>query len=251
MISSMSEQSRPQPIELQGLTQSQIDTVAADVEVKTGNPDLLHPELHLEGDKDAFTHSFENGRLSLKENTDDSTTVISGANFGIVNARGRTVVGGMVISGGSIHVGGGDVFVSPGTRVTIGSDIQGAARRRASLLLPQSHEASHDISTTAGDVELEALTARVLKIASKSGDIALQGAEAEVVTLKTMSGDVELDDVNAKTPVSAETMSGDVDVRNGSAPSWRLRTMSGDVTVRGAKGEVEASTMSGRTRVSQ
>ena len=247
----MAEQSRPQPIELLGLTQSQIDTVAADVEVKTGSPDLLHPQLHLEGGDDAFTHSFENGRLSLRENKDDSTTVMLGGNFGIINTNGRTVVGGMVISGGSIHIGDGDVFVDRGTRVFIGDDFQGAARRRASLLLPKDHEASHDVSTAAGDVELEALTARVLKVVSKSGDIALQGAKVDVATFKTMSGDVELGDVTSQTPVSAETMTGDVDVRGGAAPSWRLRTMSGDVSVRGATGEIEASSMSGRTRISQ
>jgi hypothetical protein len=247
----MSEQSQLQPIELPGLTQSQIDTVAADVEVKAGAPDLTHPQLHLEGDKDAFTHSFENGRLSLKENVDSSTTVISGSGINVVSGR-RIISGATIssISGGSIQISGGDIFVGPGTTINIGGDIQGAARRRASLLLPPEHKADHDVSTISGDIELESLTAKVLKVASRSGNLALQGARADVVTLKTVSGDVELNEVAATNPVSAESVSGDVDVRGGSAPSWRLRTISGNVTARGAQGEVDTSTVSGRTRVS-
>ena len=81
----MSEQSRPQPIELRGLTQSQINTIAADIRVETGSPDLLHPQLHLKGSDDAFTHSFVDGRLQLREKEGDSTTVISGSNFKIIS----------------------------------------------------------------------------------------------------------------------------------------------------------------------
>jgi len=241
----MSAENPRTPIELPELTSTRFGLAFADVQVTAGGTELVHPQLVLEGEDDAFEHSFIDGRLNVRENSQSGTIVTQ-----IGRGRGfsSVVIGnsfeGVVISGGSIRVNGMDINVGDSASVS-------TARRRASLLLPQGHPASHDIDTKSGDVELEGLTARLLKIASQSGDIALRSSEVEAITLKTMSGDVEIEDTKSPTSVSASAMSGDIDVSGSEAPSWRLSTMSGDINVKTTKGEVDASSMSGRTRISQ
>jgi hypothetical protein len=242
----MSAENPRLPIELPELTSTRFGLASADVQVTTGGSELVHPQLVFEGEDDAFEHSFTDGRLNVRENSQGGTVVNrigSGRGFSSV-IIGNGNFDGVVISGGSIRVNGMDISVGDSASIS-------TARRRASLLLPQGHPASHDIDTKAGDVELEGLTARILKIATQSGDIALRGSQVEAVTLKTMSGDVEIEDTKSPSSVSATTMSGDVDVSGSEAPSWRLSTMSGDVKVKTTKGEVDASSMSGRTRISQ
>lgn len=242
----MAAESPKSPIELPGLVTSRLGLLSADVQVGTGSPDLVHPQLLLEGGDDAFEHSFRDGRLNLDEKSDGNgnvTVVSTGGGQSSVFIGGGNF-SGIIVSGGSVRVNGREVFGDS-------ESIVSAARRRASLLLPPGHLASHDIDSAAGDIELEGLTARVLKVASQSGDIAVRGVTTESVTLNTMSGDVEIEDTRSETPVSAKTMSGDIDVSGSEAPSWRLNTMSGDVKVRSTSGEVDAKSMSGRTRVSQ
>ena len=96
------------------------------------------------------------------------------------------------------------------------------AKRKVSLLLPLDHPASHRIDTRSGDVELEKLTAKVLRVASRSGSVAIMGAEAESIELSSRSGSVEIEDTKSKNPVFAKSRSGNVDVSNSEAPSWRL-----------------------------
>jgi hypothetical protein len=231
-------------INLPELTLSRFGMLSADVHVSTGDADLVHPQLTLEGDEDAFDHSFNDGRLNVREKADHGTIVTH------VGASGRSVVigngnfNGVVVSGGSVRVDGVDILVGGGSASVH------SARRRASLILPPGHPASYDIDTKSGDVDLESLTARALKVATMSGDIALRGSEVSTVMLNSMSGDVEVEDTKSETSVSVKTMSGDIDVTDSEAPSWRLTTMSGDIKAKATKGEVDASSMSGRTRVS-
>lgn len=240
----MSAENPRTPIELPELTSTRFGLASADVRVTTGGAELVHPQLVLEGEDDAFEHSFTDGRLNVRENSQGGTVITQvgrGRGFSSVVIGGSFE--GVVISGGSIRVNGMDI--SAGDSASIST-----ARRRASLLLPEGHPASHDIDSQAGDVELEGLTARILKVATQSGDIALRGSQAEAVTLKTMSGDIEIEDTKSPSSVSANAMSGDIDVIGSEAPSWRLSTMSGDVKVKATQGEVDASSMSGRTRIS-
>jgi hypothetical protein len=240
----MSVENSHSTIELPELTSTNFDLASADVQIATGEASLVYPQLTLEGEDDAFEHSFEKGCLTVDEKPTSGTVVTN-----IVGGRvsGSVVIGSfnnVSISGGSIRVNGMDIQIGDSASYS-------SARRRALLLLPQGYSASHHIDTMSGDIDLEGLTARVLRVYSKSGDIALRISEVQTVILKTMSGDLEIEDTKSLNPVAATSMSGDIDVLGGEAPSWQLSTMSGDVTVKGTMGKVDASTMSGRTRVAQ
>lgn len=243
----MSEKAAPQPIDLPGLQASQINTVGADVHVGAAPAGVEHPQLVLEGGEDAFSHTFEDGRLTLREQNQHgvTTSIGGGGNVHVFGGQyaSNIITGSVTISGDQIHLG-------PGASVIIGGDIQASARRRASLLLPAGHEASHDISTTGGDVELDGLTARVMKLASKGGDLSLRNTVADSVALKTMGSDVSLTDVVSTSRVSAGSMGGDIRVTGGEAPAWDLKTMGGDVTASGVTGNVNAKSMGGSTRIS-
>ncbi len=244
----MSTENLHDPIELPELTSTSFGMNMADVNVGVGDPELVHPMLTLEGEQDAFTHTFEDGRLDVREKDQGGTTVTNiggrGGSFSTIVSGGGSV-GNIVIGGGTVRING--VEVTSSDSITIGSD----ARRRASLLLPPNHPAaSHNVDTLAGNVELDNVTASVLRIASQSGDIAVRAAVADNIELKTISGDVDVEETKSPNSVSAKSMSGDIDVSNSEAPSWRLSTMSGNVKVKSTTGEVDASSMSGRTRVS-
>ena len=253
------ELEKSQPIDLPGLKSSAIDTLSADVRVGQTEPGAEHPQLLLEGDEGAFDHTFENGHLTVNEGGGDDitvrgngSTVIIGGGGSSVSVNGRNVRAGNVIVGSNITMRNGVMRVSggEGTSVVIGDDIEDSARRRALLLLPEGHEASHDISTQSGDVDLDKLTARVLKVASQSGGLALEGVSAEKADLETMSGNIDMAEVTSPAPIRAKTMSGNVDMQGGSAPSWNVETMSGNIRAKSVEGELDTSTMSGRTRVS-
>lgn len=243
----MSVENPRMPIELPELTSTQFGVTMADVSVSTGGADLMHPQLTLEGEDDAFQHTFVDGMLDVREKDSGANVVISnrgrGGSYSSISIGG--ISGGLIIGGGSVRING--VEISGTDNISIGS----AAHRRAALLLPPNHAASHRIDTASGDVELDTLTAKVIRIASKSGDIVVRSSQVDNLTLKTMSGDVEIEDTQSPNDVSAETMSGDVDVSGSHAPSWRLSTMSGDVKVKATTGTVDASSKSGRTRIGQ
>ena len=232
----------PQPIVLPELVQTEFELAAADLFVQTGEQGLAHPQLVLEGEEDAFTHSYKDGVLHVKENMQNGSIFEFGTRGSRFYASIPSSVNRIRIVGGSVSINGVEIT---GDGVSVGS----AAPRRASLLLPAGISVSHDIDTMSGDIELAALSARVVYVASKSGSILVRNTEAGDINLKTMSGAIDLEAVRSSAPVRAESMSGSIAVGQSVAPSWRLKTMSGNVTARSTEGRVDASTMSGRTRV--
>ena len=90
-----------------------------------------------------------------------------------------------------------------------------------------------------------------MKIVTTSGDIAIRNSQTDLLSLKSVSGDVEVDDTKSTSSVNVKAVSGDIDISGSDAPSWRLTTVSGDIKVKTTKGEVDASSVSGRTKVSQ
>ncbi len=253
-----------QTVDLPGLKSSEIDLMSADVRIGQAESGTEHPQLLLEGGSDAFKHSFNDGHLTVQEGGEsditidgDSTVVISGVDKSRINIQGGRIRAGGVVIGSNISSRGsvqiGNVQVSSGkdgTRVVLGGDINESARQRATLLLPEGHMASHNISTQSGDIDLENLTARILKIATQSGDLALQSVGVESISAETQGGDVDMEGVKSSSTVKAKTMAGNVTLRDSSAPAWNLETMSGNIRAKSVEGELDTSTMSGRTRVS-
>ena len=185
---------------------------------------MAHPQLLFEGAVDAFEHNFTDGHLNVIEKIQSSTVVLAQNGNVRVNGYNGVFIRGnlndVVISDGSIQVNGMDINL--GTRPS-----SNTAYRRASLLLPKEHPASHSIDSKSGNVELGNLTASLIRVATMSGDIALRGSEIETIALKTMSGDIIVEDTKSPNSVSAETMSGDIGIADSESTLWRLSTMSG------------------------
>lgn len=231
----MSETVR-EPIDLPALTATEFKVMGADVEISAGGLDLVYPQLILEGTEKAFKHSFVQGRLRVTEvgNVIDSSQSVT-----LNGGRSRVHISGSHISGSSVIVNGVNIFAGQGTQ---------EPPRKASLILPPEHPAAHQIETQSGDVKLELLNASRLNVATMSGDIALSSAHVETVWLKTMSGDIEIEDLESESQPTLNTMSGDVEITGSEALGWTVSTMSGNVKTRGVKGEVQASSMSGRIK---
>lgn len=230
----------PQSVELPDLLSTEFNMSTADVTIGTGEPGLLNPILTLEGEDGGFIHTFENGHFKITENDTESN---SGSSRIVMEniAAGNMDIGNIVIESGSFY--GGD---SDSTTVTA----KDVAKRKASLLLPFDHSASHHVGTRTGNVELEQLTSKVLRVASRAGHVAINGAQAEDMELETRSGPISVKDTRSENPVSVKTRSGHLNVSGCEAPSWKLSTRAGDVTVENTRGTVDATTRSGRTRVS-
>jgi hypothetical protein len=250
------ETSHQLPIELPGLIDSRVDLFSGDFFIGTGRSDSANSQLILEGDEDAFEHTFNNGKLTLNEKSsgDGNITLISGGGSSSI------FIGN--VTGSSIIVNGRDVLAGDRTNIS-------GTPRKATLLLPTGHQGSHYIKTISGDVELESLvakelrivttsgdidieglTARELKIVSTSGEIAINGAQSESIEMKTTSGDIDIDEMKSQKGVSAKTISGNVDLTDSEAPSWELGTVSGNIKVKATQGKVNAKSVSGRVKIS-
>lgn len=223
----MSAENPRSPIELPELTSARFGLNSAALHVSTSS-ELTHPQLHLDGEDSAFDHTFTDGCLDVRENSVNNSTVVM-----------RT--------GNQIRFNGMDVHI--GDNIFMSTSGAGPGRK-ASLLLPEGHPVSYDIDSTDGDVELEGLTARALKVVTQSGYIALMDLQAETVDLSAESKDVEIENTIASGAVTVEVESGSIHVEDSEAPSWDLKTESGNVRVRATRGAVAASSQTGRTRIS-
>lgn len=232
----------PTIINLPGLEQTELQTIAGDVTIIQAESRLTIPQLILEGEEDAFEHEYSAGRLQVNENGNNSIS-ISNVSRGGVNIRGGSFSNVVISGGSSIIIGGVDVTNSI---VIQGGNPQ---PRRLKLLLPADQIASHDVGTVSGDVEIEAISSRRLIVGTTSGDIAVRKVLADTGDIRTISGDVDLEDSRFTNPVRIKTTSGDISVDRSHAPSWLAKTISGDIRGSANTGEWDTKTVSGKTKL--
>jgi len=128
-------------------------------------------------------------------------------------------------------------------KVPVGASIE-AESVSADLSVSGSRGESLTLETVSGDVEVEAISARI-DLASVSGDVEFEG-ETKRMTAESVSGDVVL--IGVRTEVEASTVSGDVTLEGGNIDNGRFETVSGEINLvleLADGGRLECDAMSG------
>ncbi len=103
------------------------------------------------------------------------------------------------------------------------------------------------LSSTSGDIEMEAVRADSLTVQTTSGDMRLDSFGSRELLLSSTSGDIEMETVRADS-LSIQTTSGDLTLKAVSAGQLKVKSTSGDLSLREVEAESwESQTVSGDT----
>ncbi|WP_049563014.1 DUF4097 family beta strand repeat-containing protein [Nonomuraea sp. SBT364] len=184
---------------------------------------------------------------------DGGTTIINDTRGGRVVVSGN-VNSGIIVSGGSVTITGGQVFsggriisgasVNPGVhavlRLPYGSALK--VRTKSGTVTTDGELEFTQFTSVSGDLHADAC--RALTAVSTSGDVYAEYADRAEV--RTVSGDISLGRTET---VTAKSTSGDITIGDFGGAA-RLTTVSGDIAVNATEpGHVTANSTSGDIRV--
>lgn len=115
------------------------------------------------------------------------------------------------------------------------------------IYIPNSYQNEISITTTSGDIKINALEEQYsnIKLVSVSGDIKLDGRIlTDKLNLKTTSGDIQIGYVKS-TSINMNSVSGDIEGGTIESNETTIKTTSGDIELDWISGEIEATSVSG------
>lgn len=226
-------------------------------QVRELNVFLSNEDITVEPSEDGLVHV--NGDVKLDVSLEAGVLSINGRP-GERNRRSRHVT----IHGENIHID------EPLTMENLGSFIRATMRAvseqvkmsgtihwgdgQITVQLPKACQASLNIHTSSGDVDIHDVSARRVKCDSSSGDVNIsEVAGMETLHVNTSSGEIQVegaDDGGRQDEVSLKSMSGDVNFTG--VCRWGMFTsVSGDVDVEGDLEDVQMKSTSGDVLLEQ